>query len=32
MGCDENCAQKMQLAAEVFGLWDRMFPQPPPVA
>ena len=31
-GCDENCAQKMQLAAEVFGLWDRMFERPPPVA
>ena len=32
MGCDENCAQKMQLAAEVFGHWDRMFERPPPVA
>ena len=30
-GSDENSAQKMQLAAEVFGLWDRMF-EPPTVA
>ena len=31
-GCDNNCALKLQLAAEVFGLWDGLFEPPPPFA
>ena len=30
--CDQNCEEKMQLAAELYLLWDRFFAPPPPVA